>query len=168
MEELHVEPGWVRPAYLRLMCLVGIVVLAWGTVGFAMGIVHVADPGLQRQSDPVFRIASAVVDVAQAAYANQDNRDPAVTEALAKSKSELDHQARQAGLNELVHGLIFAIVGLAIVAFHWKRAERPNVLAMPAAQYSPAGPPPTGGGPGPGWQYPPAGPGPPGSRPPGS
>ena len=70
------EPGWIRPAYLRIMCLVGIVVLGWGTVGFVMGIVHVVEPDLQRQSDPVFRIASAVVDVAKAAYANQDQSRP--------------------------------------------------------------------------------------------
>src|SRR5262249_24955402 len=100
------EPSWIRPAYLRIMCLVGIVILAWGTVGFVMGIVHVAFPDLQRQSDPVFRIASAVVDVAQAAYAQNDERDPAVTDALAKAKTELDKQARKAGVNELVHGLV--------------------------------------------------------------
>ena len=77
------------------MCLVGIVVLAWGTVGFAMGIVHVADPGLQRQSDPVFRIASAVVDVAQAAYANQDQLGPTVTEALrSRSRSSIIRRVR--------------------------------------------------------------------------
>ena len=163
------EPGWVRPAYLRIMCLVGIVVLGWGTVGFVMGIVHVADPDLQRQSDPVFRIASAVVDVAQAAYANQDNKNPAVTDALAKSKSELDKQARQAGLNELVHGLIFALVGLAIFGFHWRNAERPpRGVMMPIAQYPPAGPGPGAPAATPpvGWQSPPAGP-PPGQRPPG-
>jgi hypothetical protein len=147
------------------MCLVGIVVLAWGTVGFAMGIVHVADPDLQRQSDPIFRIASAVVDVAKAAYANQAQPDPTVTQALNKSQGELDHQARQAGLNELVHGLIFALVGLAIVAFHWKRAEQPRPVAMIPAPYPPAGPPATG--PPTGWQNPASGAGPPGPRPPG-
>ena len=161
------EPGWVRPAYLRIMCLVGIVVLAWGTVGFVMGIVHVADPSLQRQSDPVFRIASAVVDVAKAAYAEQDDRNPTVTDALNTSQSELDHQARQAGLNELVHGLIFALVGLAILLFHWKRAEQRLAVMLPAPQYPGAGPPATG--PPPTWQAPPPAPGtgPPGERPPG-
>jgi hypothetical protein len=145
------EPSWIRPAYLRIMCLVGIVILAWGTVGFVMGIVHVAFPDLQRQSDPVFRIASAVVDVAQAAYAQQDQRDPAVTDALGKAKTELDKQARKSGINELVHGLVFALVGLAIFAFHWRKAEeRPAVAAAPGAPWS--GVPPGNGG-----QAPPAG-----------
>jgi hypothetical protein len=161
------EPGWVRPAYLRIMCLVGIVVLAWGMVAFIMGIVHVADPDMQRQSDPVFRIASAVVDVAQAAYANQSDRDPTVVDALNKSKGELDHQARQAGLNELVHGLVFALVGFAIFGFHWRRAEQPAAPRAFAGQYSGAGPPPGWQAPPPGWQpSPPAG-GPPGQQPPG-
>ena len=31
------EPNWVRPAYLRLMCLVGIVVMAYGLLGFVLG-----------------------------------------------------------------------------------------------------------------------------------
>jgi len=165
------EPGWVRPAYLRIMCLVGIVVLAYGMVAFVMGVVHVADPDLQRQSDPVFRIASAVVDVAKAAYANQSDRNPTVTDALNESKGELDHQARQAGLNELVHGLAFALVGLAIFLFHWRRAEqRPQPAMMTAAPHYPgAGAP--GGPPGPaGWPAapPPGPPGPPGApRPPG-
>ena len=143
------EPGWIRPAYLRIMCLVGIVVLAWGTVGFAMGIVHVVDPSMQRQSDPIFRIASTVVDVAKAAYAEQDNRNQTVTDALNKTTSELDHQAREAGLNELVHGLIFALVGLAILLFHWKRAEQGRqVVMIPAPQYPGAAPPaPPAGGP---------------------
>jgi hypothetical protein len=152
------EPSWIRPAYLRIMCLVGIVILAWGTVGFVMGIVHVAAPDLQRQSDPVFRIATAVVDVAQAAYAQQDQQDPAVQNALTKAKSELDKQARQAGVNELVHGLVFALVGLAIFLFHWRRAEQASKPVSAGIPYA------AGAGPGPGGQYggwptpPPAGP----------
>lgn len=156
------EPSWIRPAYLRIMCLVGIVILAWGTVGFVMGIVHVAFPDLQRQSDPVFRIASAVVDVAQAAVAKQDQPDPAVTDALNKAKSELDKQARKAGLNELVHGLVFALVGLAIFGFHWRKAEAQPVRAMSTPW---AGAPPGNGGQSPpgagGWPTPPAATGPP-------
>jgi hypothetical protein len=161
------EPGWIRPAYLRIMCLVGIVVLAYGMVSFVMGVVHVADPDLQRQSDPVFRIASAVVDVAKAAVANQTDPNPTVIEALDKSKSELDRQARQAGLNELVHGLVFALVGLAIFLFHWRRAEQRPQPMMMAAQYPGAGPPAAPPGTG-GWPTAPAPPGPPGApRPPG-
>jgi hypothetical protein len=159
------EPGWIRPAYLRIMCLVGIVVLAYGMVSLVMGVVHVADPDLQRQSDPVFRIASAVVDVAKAAYANQTNPNPTVIDALNNSKSELDRQARQAGLNELVHGLVFALVGLAIFLFHWRRAEQRPQPMMTGAQYPGAGPPAAPPGPS-GWAAAP--PGPPGApRPPG-
>ena len=161
------EPSWIRPAYLRIMCLVGIVIMAWGTVGFVMGIVHVAFPDLQRQSDPVFRIASAVVDVAQAAVAKQDQTDPAVTDALDKAKSELDKQARKAGLNELVHGLVFALVGLAIFGFHWRKAEGRQMRAAPGIPW--AGAPPGNGGqapPGGGWPSPPAATGPP-PQPPG-
>src|SRR5262249_24880821 len=107
--------------------------------------VHVAFPDLQRQSDPVFRIASAVVDVAQAAYAQNDERDPAVTDALAKAKTELDKQARKAGVNELVHGLVFALVGLAIFAFHGRKAgENRSRAAAPGAPWS-GGPPGNGG-----------------------
>jgi hypothetical protein len=148
------------------MCLVGIVILAWGAVGFVMGIVHVAFPDLQRQSDPVFRIASAVVDVAQAAYAKQDQQDPAVTDALAKAKTELDKQARKAGLNELVHGLVFALIGLAIFGFHWRKAEERPPVAAPGPPW--AGAPPGNGGYAPqgaGWQVPPAATGPPGPPP---
>jgi hypothetical protein len=108
------EPNWVRPAYLRLMCLVGIVEMAYGLLGFVLGIVHVASPSLQRQSDPIFRIASAVVDVAQAAYAEEPDQNPTVIKALDKSKSELDRQARAAGLNELLRGFVLSGIGAAI------------------------------------------------------
>ena len=137
------EPNWVRPAYLRLMCLVGIVVMAYGLLGFVLGIVHVASPSMQRQSDPIFRIASAVVDVARVAYAEETDQDPTVIKALDKSRSELDRQARAAGLNELVRGLVLSLIGAAILGFHWRRAERPSVM-VPAGMVPAPGPPTSG------------------------
>ena len=132
------EPNWVRPAYLRVMSLIGILLMAYGLLGFVLGVVHVADPDLQRQSDPIFRIASAVVDVANAAYTEKSNsnQNPQVVDALSKAKTELDHQARQAGLNQLVRGLILLLIGLAIFLFHWRKAEEPRqpVAAAPPPQ----------------------------------
>jgi hypothetical protein len=150
------EPNWVRPAYLRLMCLVGIVIMAYGLLGFVLGIVHVASPSMQRQSDPIFRIASAVVDVARVAYAEEPDQNPTVIKALDKSRSELDRQARAAGLNELVRGLVLSLIGAGILVFHWRRAERPSVMV-------PAGMVPAPGPPAPGWASPQA---PPAQQPP--
>src|SRR5436853_7232029 len=121
------DPGWVRPTYLRAMCLVGIVVLAYGALGFALGIVHTAAPDLERQGDPIFRIVSAIVNVAEPVYrqsqANSGNpEDPSVNEAFSRAKSELKSQAREAGVNELIRGLVLALIGLGIFMFHWKRA----------------------------------------------
>lgn len=137
------EPNWVRPAYLRLMCMVGIVIAAYGLLGFVLGIVHVTSPSLQRQSDPIFRIASAVVDVARVAYAEEPDQNPTVIRALEKSRSELDRQARAAGLNELVRGLVLSLIGAAILVFHWRRAEQPNVM-VPAGMVPAPGAPPAG------------------------
>jgi len=136
------EPGWVRPAYLRAMCLVGVVVMAYGALGFVLGIVHTIAPDLQRQGDPIFRIASAIVNVAEPVYqqnqANSGNpEDPSVTEAFSRAKSELKNQAREAGINELLRGLVLALIGFGIFSFHWRRAEEVN----PVARYAPPQPP---------------------------
>ena len=133
------EPNWVRPTYLRVMSAIGIVLMAYGLLGFVMGVVHVADPDLQRQSDPIFRIASAVVDVANAAYAKQSNPNPTATDALSKAKTELDHQARQGGLNQLVRGLVLLLIGLGIFWFHWKKAEEPRPQMVAAQPYGGGG-----------------------------
>ncbi len=130
------EPSWIRPAYLRGMCAIGIIVLAYGLLGFVLGIVHTAAPDLQRQGDPIFRIASAIVNVAEPVYRqNQQNNgnteDPSVTEAFSKAKSELTHQARQAGINELVRGLILSLIGLGVFLFHWQRAEEVRRVDVP-------------------------------------
>jgi hypothetical protein len=65
------------------MCLVGIVVMAYGALGFALGVIHTVAPDLQRQGDPIFRIASAIVAVAEPVYEESainsgEGVDPAV------------------------------------------------------------------------------------------
>jgi hypothetical protein len=148
------EPNWIRPAYLRVMCLVGIVVMAYGALGFALGAIHRVAPDLQRQGDPIFRIASAIVDVAEPVYREEaassgEGADPAVTQGFDEAQDELTSQARQAGVNELLRGLLLLGIGAVVFGFHWKRAEAP--YARPAQPIAPAYPP----------AAPPAPPGPP-------
>jgi hypothetical protein len=127
------------------MCLVGLVIFAYGMLGFVLGIVHTAAPNLQRQGDPIFRIASAVINVAEPVYKeNQQNNgnptDPTVEHAFSQARSELTHQARSAGINELIRGLVLALIGFGIFWFHWKRAEERPPLA-PQQPVAPTGPP---------------------------
>jgi hypothetical protein len=130
------------------MCLVGIVVMAYGTLGFALGVIHTIVPDLQRQDDPIFRIASAIVDVAEPLYretaaTSGEGVDPAVTQGFDEANDELTSQARQAGVNEFVRGLVLLGIGAVVFGFHWTRAEAPHArTAQPSAPaYPPTAPP---------------------------
>jgi len=122
------EPRWVRPAYLYLVCLVGVLAMAIGAVLTLLGAVHIASPDLQRQGDPLFRALSSVLDVAEvvaseATAETDEPLPPGVEEALDEARKELDNQARDAGSNELITGLIVFVVGGVIFRLHWRRAE---------------------------------------------
>jgi len=120
------EPTWVRPAYLYLLCLVGVVLMAIGAVFALIGGVHLVSPELQRQGDPVFRAVSALLDLAEAVAGEVEAAPvpPGVEGALGEARDELDTQARYAGINQLVTGLIMLLVGAVVFALHWRRAER--------------------------------------------
>lgn len=122
------EPRWVRPAYLYLLCLIGVLAMAAGAVMMLLGVVHVVSPDLQRQGDPLFRVVSSVLDVAEvvareATQQGSETLPPEVEQSLDEARKELDSQARDAGINEIITGLIVFIVGGAIFRLHWRRAE---------------------------------------------
>ena len=142
------EPRWVRPAYLYLVCLVGVLAMAIGAVLTLLGAVHIVSPDLQRQGDPLFRALSSVLDVAEvvaseATAETEEPLPPGVEEALDEARKELDNQARDAGSNELITGLIVFVVGGVIFRLHWRRAENLEV----AASLPPTEPPSAAPGP---------------------
>lgn len=125
------QPSWVRPAYLYLLSLVGVVVMAIGAVIFLLGIVHSVSPDLQRQGDPVFRAADALLDIAEVVVRESgEELPPGVEEGLDDARAELDTQARHSGINQLITGLIVFLVGALVFGFHWVRAERGSRLAQ--------------------------------------
>jgi predicted membrane channel-forming protein YqfA (hemolysin III family) len=137
------EPSWVRPAYLYLLSLVGVVVMAVGAVFVLLGVVHAISPELQRQGDPVFRAASAILDVAEVYVreaGSEETLPPGVDDSLDEARAELDSQARHAGVNQLITGLIIFLVGAVVFGFHWRRAERGSRAAEGATARA-AGPP---------------------------
>lgn len=135
------QPSWVRPAYLYLLSLVGVVVMAIGAVIFLLGIVHSVSPDLQRQGDPVFRAADVLLDIAEVVVIESgEELPPGVEEALDDARAELDSQARHSGINQLITGLIVFLVGALVFGFHWVRAERGSRWAQ-----EPPPPPPREG-----------------------
>ncbi len=92
-------------------------------------------------------VAAEIVNVAEPVYRenasnSEGGEDPAVIKGFSKAKSELRHQARQAGISELVRGLVLALIGAGIFLFHWKRAEAPYRSTVGAASASaPPNPP---------------------------
>jgi hypothetical protein len=127
------EPTWVRPAYMYLLCLVGVVLMAVGAVFALLGGVHLVSPELQRQGDPVFRAVSALLDLAEAVAGEVEAQPvPAEVEgALDEARNELDDQARYASINQLVTGLVMILVGAVVFAVHWRRAERDRTPPQP-------------------------------------
>ena len=73
------EPTWVRAVYLYVMSFVGIVIIVFGTLGFALGVVHTAAPQL-KSNDPFTSIATSLVDIAgSVANTANDNGSERVT-----------------------------------------------------------------------------------------
>ncbi len=125
-------PPWVRPTFYYLACLIGILVGTWGAVNTAQGIVHVASPDIAQQGDPVARFATTIlglVDAGVNSAASQfegsldDESLDATNEVIEATEDELRSQARQAAIDELLSGLIFLGVGIALYLFHWRRVE---------------------------------------------
>lgn len=137
------EPNWVRAVYLHILCLVGIVIMVFGSLGAALGVVHLAAPRL-KQSDPLSRIAIAVVDVVDAVSRSSSSGEefpPEAKAALSSTRHELDRQARNAAWNDLFHGLLFLGLGLGVYRYHYRRTDagRPQPVA-PQPTATPPGP----------------------------
>jgi hypothetical protein len=143
------EPTWVRAVYLHVLCLVGIVIMVLGSLGAALGVVHLAAPRL-KQSDPLSRVAIAVVDVVDAvSRSSSSDVPPAAKTAVSSTRHELDRQARNAAWNDLFHGLLFFGLGLGVYRYHYRRTDagRPQPAAAPAwsaPQPGPTAPTPAG------------------------
>jgi hypothetical protein len=126
-------PDWVRPVYLYFLSFVGVLIAAFGVLTFVLGVAHFAVPDLDK-GDPIFRISSAVIEVAEATIEAQESADsdddfgsssvpPEVSDALDSAKDEIRNQARDAALNDIVKGLVIIGLGVAIYLFHWRKAE---------------------------------------------
>jgi hypothetical protein len=129
-------PGWIRPAFYYVACLVGILVGTWGAVNTAQGVVHLIAPDIAQQSDPIARLASTVVGLVDAGVqAGTEEFEDEIEDSggdeivdgydavIQATEDELRSQARKGAVDELLSGLIFLGVGVAIYRFHWLRVE---------------------------------------------
>jgi hypothetical protein len=106
------------------MAFVGVVIMVFGALGFALGIVHTIAPDL-KSGNAIQSIASSLVNIAGsvASDANNNGTDvpPAVTKGISSAKSELRRQSRNHAVDEMLRGLFMALLGLAVYLFHMKR-----------------------------------------------
>ena len=120
--------------------------MAIGAVLTLLGAVHIVSPDLQRQGDPLFRALSSVLDVGEVVAREATEEEPlppGVEEALDEARKELDNQARDAGSNELITGLIVFVVGGVIFRLHWRRAESlDSAVPLPREEFPGAAPGP--------------------------
>ena len=142
------EPTWVRAVYLYVMSLVGVVVIVFGVLGFALGVVHTADPEL-KSGDPFTSIATSLVDIAStvsnSAASNGDQVSPTVSSGISSAKNELHRQARNHSIDGMLHGLFMVLIGLGVYTYHMRKTEagRPRtVLRFPAQTGAPPPAPP--------------------------
>src|SRR5437879_1679933 len=139
-------PNWVRPVYLYLVCLVGNLVMIYGAVTFAQGVVNTAAP--KTDSSPVTQIGNAVIDVVADVAGGFPDVPPEFDRGVVTARHALDKQARNRGITRMVTGGIVFVVGLAAFLLAWRRAEGvgdggPAIAAGPvawpaSAQYAPA------------------------------
>jgi len=129
-------PSWVRPAFYYVACLLGILIGTWGAVNTAQGVVHLIAPDIAQQGDPITRFASTVINLVDAGIESAGDEfedeleDSGGEDALEgtedivdATKDELRSQARKGAIDELLGGLIFLGVGIAIYRYHWLRVE---------------------------------------------
>jgi len=129
-------PSWVRPVFYYVACLLGILLGAWGALNAAQGVVHLIAPDIAQQGDPITRLATTAVNLIDAGIeagteefedeiedAGGEEAIDATDAVLDSTRDELRSQARKAALDELLGGLIFLAIGLAIYRYHWLRVE---------------------------------------------
>jgi hypothetical protein len=125
-------PGWIRPSYYYLACLLGILIGAYGALTTAQGVVHLISPDLGAQGDPITRLVSTAVeliDVGVTTAADQTDDDEAeesletISDVLDSTRDELRSQTRKAALDQLLRGLILLAIGIAVYRYHWLRVE---------------------------------------------
>jgi len=120
----------------------------FGVLGFALGVVHTADPDL-KSGDPFTSIATSLVNIAgtvtSSASANGTQVSPTVSNGISSAKSELHRQARNHSIDGMLRGLFMVLIGLGVYTYHMRKTEagRPRmVLRFPAqAGVLPTAPP---------------------------
>ncbi|MGH2829838.1 MAG: hypothetical protein ACRDJM_05090, partial [Actinomycetota bacterium] len=112
------EARWVRPAFLSLAALFGLIVMVWGLVNGALGAFHIYEPRYARAEADQGDIANAF----RAVYApllelgqTQGTAPPGSEDALRRAAAEADRQAlaraKDRGYNEAVRGALAFVVG---------------------------------------------------------
>ena len=142
------EPTWVRAVYLHVMAFLGVVVIVFGVLGFALGVVHTADPEL-KSGDPFTSIATSLVDIAGTVSSSANNNgaqvSPTVTNGISSAKNELHRQARNHSIDGMLRGLFMVLIGLGVYTYHMRKTDagRPRtLLRFPAHNGAPPVAPP--------------------------
>ena len=150
------EPIWVRAVYLHVMAFIGVIIMVFGALSFALGVVHTADPDL-KSGNAIQSIATSLVNIAGSVASDASNNGsdvpPTVTKGLATAKSELHRQARNHAIDEMLRGLFMVLLGLAVYLFHMKRtavglpggatAGHAYAAGLAAGMAAPHSPPPS-------------------------
>lgn len=120
-------PSWVRPVYLNVASLFGLIAMAFGAVTIAMGLLHVAAPDFKQDSDPIGRIVTGLVNVVEVSVPFEELEGPngPVAGAIGNAKEELRRQARNGAANDLMRGAVILLVGGFIYRYHEQKINAP-------------------------------------------
>lgn len=121
------SPSWVRPVYLNVASLFGLITMAFGAVAIAMGLLHVAAPDFKQDADPINRIITGLVNVVQVSVPFEDieGEGGPIATAIGSAKKELRRQARNSAANDLMRGAVILLVGGFVYRFHEQKINAP-------------------------------------------
>lgn len=125
------ETSWVRSIYLYAMCVVSIALVALGSVGVVVGLVHTIAPDLghhdsiDRVGIGASNVAKHVVELLNESQADDQAVDPSqmntIIDGIGEVRSELQRQIRNNSVDAMIRGLLFAGVGLLLWRIHARR-----------------------------------------------
>lgn len=157
------ESRWVRPTFLSLAALFGLIVMVWGLMVGALGGFHIVEPRYGRAESDQGDIASAFRSVYSPLLelgALQGNVPPGSSDALRRAAAEAEGQAleraKDRGYNDAVKGALGFVVGAFVLMIASSSAKRVALRHGTAIQDGPDQRAPVTAGP-PGRQQQPSG-----------
>lgn len=142
------DAKWVRPAFLSLAALFGLIVMVWGLITGAMGGFHIYEPKYGRAASDQGDVASAFRSVYSPLLelgVSQGTAPPGSEDALRRAAADAEEQAlvraKDQAYNEAVKGAMAFVIGGFVLMVASSGAKRVAARASWPASVAESGAP---------------------------